>query len=255
MGSTHRLFIDESGDHTYRHLEELARRYLGITGVLVRKDRYDPAVPDELERLKKSFFHYDPDSPPILTRKAIVGRKSWFWVLRVKAVNAEWERQLLCFYADLPAQVFTVVMDKKAHHERFGDASWNAYAYGLSVLLNRVRGYLDRHSGTADVMPESRGHVEDMQLLTAYQDMRQNGSTYGAAGAYRATYPEDDLMFRRKDQNVAGLQLADLIAADQKLLTINEAHRPLPHAVGPFGIRLSQVIENKVNRYGRYFLE
>jgi len=50
------------------------------------------------------------------------------------------------------------------------------------------------------------------------------------------------------------LQLADLIAADQKLLTIEKAKALLPHPIGPFGQRLNDVLWSKVNEYGHYFL-
>ena len=36
-----RLYIDESGDHTYKHLDDPDKRYLGVTGVLFDKLRYD----------------------------------------------------------------------------------------------------------------------------------------------------------------------------------------------------------------------
>jgi len=171
--TTHRLFIDESGDHTYRHLEDLNRRYLGITGLLIRKDRYVP-VPESVEALKRQFFHYDPDAPPILTRAQIMQRKSAFWVLRDPVVNARWEKELLRLYQGLPAQIFTVAIDKKTHYESFGDSSWNPYCYSLAVLLWRVRGYLNVYGGTADIMPESRGRVEDKQLLDTYQGLRKS---------------------------------------------------------------------------------
>ncbi len=252
----YRLYIDESGDHTYKNLDDPARQYLGLTGVLIHKAAYDPAIPQALEALKRAFFKYDPDIPPILTRKQIIDRRAWFGILRDKEKNAEWERRLLDFYSTLPAQFFTVVIDKKAHLANFPTDTWNPYEYSLAVLLWRIRGFL-RLAGraTADVMPESRGNVEDNQLLAAYINLRAFGSTYGNAEQYQAAFPVERLLFRRKDQNITGLQLADLVAAEQKLLTIERAGKPLPRRIGPFGQRLNETIARNVNRYGRYLLE
>lgn len=252
---THRLYIDESGDHTYRSVAGLSRRYLGLTGVLIRKSRYDPVVPRELEKLKRDFFDYDPDTPPILTRKNIIKRRGVFRVLLNPGENTRWEDALLQFYRDtLSAQIFTVVIDKLKHQQRYPVDTWNPYVYSLEVLLRRVRGYLNIHSGTADIMPEARGQTEDNQLLKCYVDLRTYGSYWGTADEYRDAYPLERLLFRRKDQNVAGLQIADLLAAEQKSLTVQEAGKPLHRAIGAFGQRLNQAIEPKVNQYGRYFL-
>jgi hypothetical protein len=148
-----------------------------------------------------------------------------------------------------------VVIDKKKHLSRFQERAWNPYGYGLEVLLDRVRGYLSIQDASADIMPESRGGVEDKQLLEAYVALRVDGSKFATADQYKAIFPGDGLLFRRKYQNVAGLQLADLVAADQKLLTVQEAKRPMPHAIGPFGRRLNAVVARKVNRYGRYLVD
>ncbi|MBI5289422.1 MAG: DUF3800 domain-containing protein [Chloroflexi bacterium] len=259
--TTRRLFIDESGDHTYRHLDDLNRRYLALTGVLVRKASYDRLVPDSLERLKRAHFRYDPDDPPILTRSMIVKRKSWFGVLRESARNEAWEIDLIALLTGLQAQIFTVVMDKKVHFEEYGTSSWNPYTYSLSVLLNRVRGYLKINGGTADVMPESRGAREDAQLAAVYAELREDGATgpdglsFGTGEEYSAAFPHDTLLFRKKEHNVAGLQLADMVCSEQKLLTLDENGRPVAHPCGPFGKRINAAIEQKVNKYGRYLLE
>lgn len=252
----YRLFIDESGDHTYKSVQDLSRRYLGLTGVLIRKSRYDPAIPAALESLKQRFFDYDPDMPPILTRKYIIKRRGLFRVLLDPATNTSWEDALIEFYRDtLQAQIFTVVIDKHEHQQRYPADTWNPYTYSLAVLLRRIRGFLRIAGSTADVMPEARGEREDNQLLAAYIDLRANGSYWGSGDQYREVYPLDRLLFRRKDQNVAGLQIADLIAAEQKTLTVQEAGRPLPRAISAFGQRLNDAINPKVNQYGRYFLE
>lgn len=251
-----RLYIDESGDHTYKKVADLSRRYLALTGVLTRKSNYNPVIPRELERIKQDFFEYDPDMPPILTRKEIIYRKGSFRVLLDPAENTRWENTLIDFYQNfLQSQIFTVVIDKHEHLQQYPMATWNPYTYCLEVLLWRIRGFLKIYGTTADIIPEARGEKEDNQLLASYIELRANGSRWGAGDDYRAVYPTDRLLFRRKDQNVAGLQIADLVVAEQKALTVQEAGKPLPRAIGAFGQRLNNAIAMKVNQYGRYLLE
>ena len=173
----YRLYLDESGDHTYRNLEQLDRRYLGLTGVLIRQAYYNPRVPGELEELKKKFFTYDPDRPPILVRRQLISKKGAFGVLREVSVNEEWEDALLSFLRRLRVQIFTVVIDKYGHQERYGEDTWNPYDYAFGVLLNRARGWLNLRDATADIMPEARGTTEDNQLQSALIRLHVEGQT------------------------------------------------------------------------------
>jgi hypothetical protein len=150
-----RLYIDESGDHTYKHVDNPDVRYLGLTGVLIRKKFYDEHVQPDLEALKRRFFRYDPDNPPILVRSDIKHRKRWFYVLQDKALNERWEEELLSFISGLVsyAKVFTVVMDKKKHLEDYPHRTFDPYVYSLAVLLNRVRGFLVKKGSKQILLP------------------------------------------------------------------------------------------------------
>jgi hypothetical protein len=230
---------------------------LGLTAVIIRKDYYDDQVIPTLETIKRTHFTYDPDDPPILERRNIIRRKSAFGVLREASRNVAWEKDLLSFYRDLKAQIFTVVIDKQDHYSRFALAAWDPYHYSLAVLLNRVRGWLNwgGRGWQADVMPEARGHKEDGQLQAAYDRLRTSGTYWRAASEYRSAYPNNRLLFRRKEFNVAGLQIVDLLAAGLKLDVLIRRGKPVAHPMGRFDQSLVNVVQSKINRYGRYLLE
>lgn len=252
----YRIYIDESGDHTYRRLTDLDKRYLGLTGVLVRKDHYDAVIQPGLEQLKRRHFSYDPDSPPVLVRSQLIRRRGPFWRLRDPDDRAAWDDALIEFISALEINVYTVVMDKRAHFDRYGAASFNSYEYSLRVLLNRIRGLLVNFRGgaTADVMAEARGGREDALLLREYEEFRQHGDDRVTGERVRATYPET-LQFRRKDQNIAGLQIADLLAYPQKMDIVERNGLPMHAAPGAFSRRLNVALEPKIRgRYGRYLL-
>ena len=155
-------------------------------------------------------------------------------------------------------QMFTVVIDKKEHLERYPFQTFDPYVYCLSVLLKRVRGYLRARSGgdaQADVLAESRGKVEDEQIQLAYRTLRSEGDHIGGASYYQRYFPALELIIKKKDQNIAGLQIADLVAYDQKLLTIQENQKPFPGITREFAERMNRQVNRMVNRYGRYMLE
>jgi hypothetical protein len=255
-----RLYIDESGDHTYKKVDDLTRRYLGITGILIKKETYDSTIRPELEQLKRSIFRYDPDDPPILVRSFIRSRKHWFYVLQDESLNHKWEQGLLDYLRSLVAyaQVFTVVMDKKQHLQQYPFQTFDPYSYSLVVLLNRVRGFLRIKGEQADVLAESRGGVEDDQIRHAYKSLIEKGPNkpqFGKATEYQAVFPNHELMIRKKYQNIAGLQIADVLAHGQKLLAIQEAGKQLPRPISAFGQQINKEVNKMVNSYGRYMLE
>ena len=252
-----RLYIDESGDHTYRSVADPRVRYLALTAVVARKDRYKNAIQPELEALKRKHFNYDPDDPVILHRSEIVKRKRWFGVLQDPARNTAWENDIVDYMQKLDAQIFTVVIDKDEHRRKFPAVPlYDPYDYSLAVLLNRVRGFLNLQPGTADVVAEGRGKVEDAQLAAAYVKLRTiGGGTYGSAAEYSLTYPVDAIVIKRKVDNIAGLQVADLVAASQKIEIVTNEGRPLAAPASPFTVRFNAASAHMINKYGRYLLD
>lgn len=205
--TTWRLYIDESGDHSYKRVADLDKRYLGITGALIMKDEYRAKAKPNLEQLKHSIFRYDPDDPPILVRSLIRGRKRWFYVLQDQSLNTKWEYGLLSYLSSLRSYtyIYTVVIDKQKHLSDHPFETFDAYIYSLSVLLNRVRGLLQQIKAgeQADVLAESRGSTEDKQIQLAYTTLLTKGpnkSAFGAASEYRAAFPNPELMIRKKHQ-------------------------------------------------------
>jgi hypothetical protein len=232
-------------------------RYLALTAVIVRKAHYDTVIVPDLEALKRRHFRYDPDDPVILHRSDIVKRRRWFGVLQDAARNTAWENDILAYIQGLQAQVFTVVIDKDEHRRRYPQVPlFDPYDYSLAVLLNRARGYLNIRGWRADVMAEGRGKVEDAQLAAAYTKLRTvGGGMYGSAPDYANTYPAVAIAIRRKDHNVAGLQIADLLAASQKLEIVSQAGRPLTAAPSAFTNRFNAAAGHMINQYGRYLLD
>ena len=48
-----------------------------------------------------------------------------------------------------------------------------------------------------------------------------------------------------KEHNVAGHQIADLISANQKMLTVQEYEKPLAYPIGPYGLKINRAIKSE----------
>src|SRR5215212_4742053 len=77
----YRLYIDESGDHTYNKLDDIGHRYLALLGVWFKQQKDYLEFVHELEQFKNNLFGERPDSPVILHRTDIINRRGAFGIL------------------------------------------------------------------------------------------------------------------------------------------------------------------------------
>ncbi len=252
LAMPYRVYIDESGDHTFNAVEDPTRRYLGLTAVVFRKSDYRPAVPRNLEDLKSRHFPYDVDKPFPLIRSAIKQGRSHFWALRDPGKRGRWEVDLLQFLTYCSMQVFTVVYDKLSHSTHNPGAAQVPYNVSLALLLEAVARWLSvQNNGVADIMLESRNRTLDEQLRAVYQELRNLETDDLTPTILKTVYPADELLFGTKEQNIAGLQIADLLAAEQKMLTVLESRGADSVEISSFGQQINHAVAYKVNAEGR----
>lgn len=124
-------------------------------------------------------------------------------------------------------KVITVVIDKKAHRDQYSVWRYHPYHYCLAVMLERFVLFLHYGNHRGDVMVESRGRAEDEKLKDSFRRLYRNGTDYIPAERWQERLTSADLKVKPKTANIAGLQLADLIAhpsrreilLDYKLIT------------------------------------
>lgn len=245
-----RLYVDESGDHTYKNLEDASRRYLSLTGIAIEADYYRSEFQPQLEALKQTHFPHSPDEPLILHREDILNRRGAFGRLADPEQNAKWERDFVDFVAKAKFSLFTVVLDKKNHKERYGDSAMHPYHLCLTFLLERYRGYLKYVRGKGDVLAEARGGNEDLALKEVYQEIWDRGTYYISAQEFQKVLTTRELKVKRKEHNIAGLQLADLIAHPSKV-GILVADRRMPKPVSSFSTKLVETLGEKYDLMGK----
>ena len=188
-------------------------------------------------------------------RSRIIDRKGIFGRLNDPKINAAWETAILNFFGAHLTRIFTVVIDKKAHHDRYGRAAYHPYHYCLTVLLERYIGWLKVVSGRGDVLAESRGGTADMKLKQVYHDMWKDGTPYRPGQEFQNLLTSKELKVKKKEQDIAGLQIADLVAYPSKIDVLTRNGRMLPRTPGRFTNRMNEVLKPKYNEYGRKLLD
>ena len=255
--SLHRLYFDESGVHSFGKLESPHDRYLALCGVVFDDAAYR-GFQEAWEKMKRAFFKGDPDEPIIMHRKEIMARSGIFGVLADDARRAEFDAAFLEIVGATPFTGLIVVVDKAAWMRGSEDRP-NPYHYCLVALIQRYCRLLDGRRG--DVMGESRGKVEDQQLKAAYEALYDGGDLHNRAEFFQARLSSREIKLKPKLKNVAGLQLADLLAhpAKQRCLIrhgVAEVQESLfgRRVADRFWLKLKHSNEGETRNHGEIFL-
>jgi Protein of unknown function (DUF3800) len=256
-----RLYLDETGDHRSISSHDISMRYLGLCGVIFERQKSD-AFTKALEDFKRKHLSYDPDDPPILHRKEIVAAQGSFMVLQDPGVRKSFDEELLQLISDARFRVVIVVLDKVDHWAKTYRSLKHPYHYCLLGMLERYCGWLRFRSVRGDVLAESRSGKEDLSLKLAYQSIYASGGGYLTAAVCRSTLTSKQIKIKPKAINIAGLQLADLLAHPLTRDVLRQ-HGRLSSYESPFQSEIIKIAESKYNRqffnnrvdgYGRIFL-
>jgi hypothetical protein len=229
--------------------DDINHRYLSLTGVIVRLDYLAAHLEPRLEVLKATHFGPRPlGAPPIvLHRKELVNRRPPFENLRDADRETAFNADVLALLRESAYRVITVVIDKLEHRERYQVWRFDPYHYCLTALVERYVLFLRANAAKGDVLAEARGKREDMRLKDSFQRVYVGGSDFVPPGIVSAYLTSGELKLERKAKNVAGLQIADMLAHPSFRATLaRRQHQELPPN---FGGEIAAILE--ANKYRR----
>lgn len=207
----YRMYVDEVGNSSLKKPEG-REQYLSLSGVVIADDAVKGQLTPEFDRLKRTFFQADPDEVVIFHRKEIVQKKAPFDVLSDGGVEKAFNDDFIAVLGNLPFSLITVVIDKAEHLRRYAVWREDPYYYCTLVLLERYLRLLERDNAIGDLMAEARGSAEDLRLKNAFRSICEKGDGYAPADLCSRRLTTKELKVKRKQDNIAGLQLADLVA-------------------------------------------
>lgn len=124
------------------------------------------------------------------------------------------------------ATLFVAAIDKQAFQEQYHSGTVDPFLHGghyeicLDLLLERiVYCLLERDDAHAHVFAESRNRAEDATLQLEYQRLQIEGTLFHASTWFRYQLGPH-ITFHGKTDNIAGLQLVDILlkAVTEKLV-------------------------------------
>jgi len=200
-------FFDECGDHSLVRVDRDFPLFLLCT-VLVERDSYVRDIIPAIAAFKLRYFAHEGIN---LHSRDIRKAEGPFTILQNTVIREEFLNGLSNLIASLPFMLFITAIRKYPYIDRYGIAARNPYDVALEFSFERILRFLETCRATQlPVIAEARGKLEDDELRDSFQSLLALGTTNIAARRFQTL--ESPISFRRKADNICGIQLADLCA-------------------------------------------
>lgn len=244
------MYLDEVGMDDLNHLNIDNHRYLSLTGVILQLEYVGDVLIPAIETLKRDVFDCDPDEMIHLHRTDIVKKKGVFGQLRDARKQAEFDRRVFQIISDANYTVVTALVDKLAMTQQAHWQQQHPYHYLAEIMVEKYAQFLERQNDIGDIMPEARQGKKDRELQAQFERVRANGSRFVNADRIQSVIRASKLKFRTKRDNIAGLQLCDLLAHPSHMYVRDVNNHPVQ--LGPFAIRVRDIlVARKYDRSAR----
>jgi hypothetical protein len=209
----HRMYIDEVGNHDMKETLSENERFLTLFGIWTSYEHIVSVIQPEMNAIKLEFFPSDPDIPVVFHRKDITRFRGPFSVLYSdKEKRKKFGDRMLKAYREWDYTAVAITIDKLEHLSHYQVWRHAPYHYCLEVLLERYVLFLHYRDLHGDVMIESRNPTLDGKLKSSFKRLYNEGTRHLPSDLLQTHLTSKEIKLKKKSANIAGLQLADLLA-------------------------------------------
>jgi hypothetical protein len=197
------VYVDESGDHALSSVDPEYPVFV-LALCVFHKRHYSEKIIPAIEKLKFNYFGHDS---VVLHEHEIRKQKGAFTFLAQRAVRDEFMASLSSIMQTSNFILIAGVVDK-ARLSKIDGAASNPYHKALGMCLDALQSFLAEKQQShlkTHVVVECRGKKEDAELELEFRRICDGSNAGGALLPF-------DIVFADKKTNLAGLQLADLVA-------------------------------------------
>jgi hypothetical protein len=199
------MFLDESGDHSLDKIDPTYPMFV-LAGCIFDLDYYSTVAEPKINELKIKHFG---KTDIILRSYDIRKQKGSFSCLVDKKKREAFYVDLDNLMKSLDFKIIAAAIHKSKFKDQYFDPS-NPYNLCLQFILERAIMFLGRSSDKLIFRIESRETHNDRKLAEVYEKFRITDHHYFKKEEVQSKLV--DLSFNQKIQNIAGHQIADLIA-------------------------------------------
>ena len=206
------LYLDESGDWGYPNLDP-ARPILCLCGCMIDDDYYSKILVPSVKGLKRKRFNKDV----VLHRYKVQNRLNDFRILKTRQNVDEFVSEFSNSVASLDCTILLSALNKPDYYRTYGTRRVDPYlpediyAIVFTFAVERFVLFLRERKTNGKIVAESRGTKEDQSIQYWYSLILHNGTQFILDWQFRDVLP-NAIEFKRKKDNIEGLQLSDWIA-------------------------------------------
>ena len=201
------LFLDESGDHNLTVIDPNYPVFV-LGGVIVDQDYAEGPLSEAFDDFKVRLFGRTDIA---LHTADIVRNRNGFERLEDAQFRSQFYEGLNSLVSGLEFTVVACAIRKNDHFRHYGAAAIDLYRLSLHSLAELFCNDIGAVRNGGMIVAESRNPALDQDLGHSWASLRRRGSGYSGAEMIRDRIRS--LTFRAKQENIAGLQLADLIVS------------------------------------------
>lgn len=235
------MFLDESGDHSLDKIDSSYPIFV-LAGCIFDFDYYSNIVEPEINKLKLKYFK---KTTVILRSYDIRKQKKDFNILVDKNIRTKFNDELSALLKSIEFDVIVATIRKDKLKKQYTEPD-NPYHLCLRFILERSVMFLGRSSEKLIFRIESRESHNDQKLAEVYENFRNSNHLFPIAEIQNKL---QDLSFNQKTQNIAGMQIADLIAYPIGRLVLDNTKENKPFEI------IEQKLHKKNGIYKNYGLK
>ena len=201
------LFLDESGDHNLTKIDPQYPVFV-LGGVIVERNYAEGPLQAALDEFKREVLG---NANIILHTADITRNRNGFERMKEAAFRRLFLRRLNSLMRSLSYSVVACVIRKDHYIGRYGATAIDPYLLGFDVLVERFCWEMGQVSSGGVIIAERREATLDRLLEAAWSKQRISGTRYMRASQINSRIT--GLEIRAKQDNIAGLQLADLVVS------------------------------------------
>jgi len=199
------LFLDESGDHNLSVVDPQYPIFV-LGGIIVDLDYAQNEMTEAVNQFKQTLFGR---SDIILHTADITRNRNGFEAMKDKVFRERFYRELNSLMQNLRYTVVACVIRKDQHISRYGLAALDPYLMSLDILVERFCMSVGKIERGGVIVAEARDSTLDNELELAWLNLKIQGTRFIQAHDIQRRIT--GLSIRSKRENIAGLQLADLV--------------------------------------------
>ena len=201
------LFLDESGDHNLTVIDDNYPVFV-LGRVIVDKDYADGPLTEAFDDFKARLFGR---TDIVLHTADIVRNRNGFEKLEDVQFRSQFYEGLNSLVTELDFTVVACAIRKDDHFRHYGTASIDLYRISLHAVAELFCDEIGEVRNGGMIVAESRNAVLDQDLEYTWSTLRRRWSGYSGAEMIRDRIRS--LTLCNKGENIAGLQLADLVVS------------------------------------------